>query len=243
MERRGIGVALAIVMLLGCAGIVHDRSVENNTFVFPADPEVRIQVDPSIRYVGRTSRSGLRRAVSGPGGLPAAGSSYLFLERDKDDAIMRGVIIRVDGTGRGAEKGGLFADVRNKPASDFLEMGGRRYEHFFAVRSGIFTDGEMDLISGRSASITGPAAAGNGTIRDGGMIPKCFMTEAFGIMAGPRSDTRLYVFYFEDLDLVEGGTSCDDWIRGKVAPDDEEVIETMFMASRESALSFHPKRG
>jgi hypothetical protein len=238
MIRRSIIAALVICLIAGCSGIGLDRKVENNTFTSLADPEVQIQVSPSFTYLGKVSTSRQHQIINGAKGLLVSYSSYLFLDIGKDNVIRKGVLIRVDKINRGSWGPGLFDDVKNKLTSDELEMNGQRYEHFTAIRSDIFTDDEMKYVSSRGASEAKPVMMGGRMTYSGYIMPKCFMMEAFGLRAGSGSDVRLCVYYFEDLAEIDDGPTCKEWVKGDMLPEDQERIRTMFMNSRESALTF-----
>jgi hypothetical protein len=241
MKTLSIMAALAVWLLLGCSGIALDRKVEDNTFVSPSYPEVRIRVSPSLGYIGKTGTARHHQSINGTSGLLVNYSSHLFLERDRDNTIRRGVIIRVDRMSKGSWETDLFSGVKNRIASDYQEMNGCRYEHFLAVRSDIFTDCETDFITGRGGAAAKPVTLDGKMTFSGYVIPKCCMMEAFGMIAGANRDTRICVFYFEDLARMSGCPSCNDWMRGDIRPGDQERIKAAFMRSRASALTFVEK--
>ncbi|HNY65555.1 MAG TPA: hypothetical protein PKM41_08945 [Deltaproteobacteria bacterium] len=241
MKKLIVLAVLAVAAVSGCAGIPVDRKVEDNTFISMADPMVQIRVDPTLDYLGKVGTARHHQSINGTTGLLVNYSSYLFLERDKDNVIKRGVVIRVDRIGKGSWKADLFADVKSRLVSDYLDIGGRRYEHFIAVRSDIFTDVEMAYIHGSEAQDETPVTKGGKATRTGWALPKCFMVEGFGVIAGAGSDTRMCVYYFEDVEEIDDEASCRDWLRGEMSPEDLDRAKLVFTSSRDGYLSFGEK--
>ncbi len=237
--KKWFGIlAVSFVVFSGCSAITFERKVENNTFTSMADPKVQIRINPQFRYIGQVSTSSHHQSVHGARGLLVSYNSYLFAEVGDDNVLRKGVIIRVDKISKSYWDTDMFADVKNKLVSDYEDINMDRYEHFMAVRSDIFTNDEMDYVIKEGMKNVKPVMRGDKLAYSGFVIPKCFMVEAFGIRAGAGNDTRLCVYYFEDLMDIDDSSSCREWIKGDITPDGQERSKKLFTESMKKAITF-----
>jgi len=230
--------AACFVVFTGCSAITFERKVENNTFTSMADPKVQIQVNPQFRYIGQINSSSHHQSVHGTRGLLVSYNSYLFADVGDDNVLRKGVIIRVDKISKSYWDTDMFADVKNKLVSDYEDINTDRYEHFLAVRSDIFSKDEMDYVIKEGMKNVRPVMRGDKLAYSGFVIPKCFLVEAFGTRAGAGNDTRLSMYYFEDLMDMDDSFSCREWIKGEATPEDQENAKKLFIESRKKAITF-----
>ncbi|HPW67887.1 MAG: hypothetical protein WDA72_12555 [Desulfomonilia bacterium] len=238
MKERALILLLCLLVLCSCSTISFERKVEGNTFFSMADPRVRVNVNPGFRYIGEVAMARRHQNVQGARNLLVNNNSYVFAEIGQDNSLTKGVVIRVDKVNRSSWQPDLFSDIKNKLVTDYEQIGAERYEHFIAVRSDIFTPDEMDFIIAQGMKNAGPAILGERLSYSGYRIPKCFMVEAFGIRAGASNDTKLCIYYFEDLARLDEQYPCREWIRDDLPPAGREPVVKRFVESRKRGLSF-----
>ena len=238
MKERALIPLLCFLALCSCSTITFERKVEDNTFLSIADPRVQVHVNPGFQYIGEVTMARRHQNVQGARNLLVSNNSYVFAEIGEHNILAKGVIIRVDKVSRSSWQPDLFSDDKNKLVTDYEQIGTERYEHFIAVRSDIFTPDEMDFVIAEGMKYAGPVMLDERLSYNGYRIPKCFMVEAFGIRAGAGNDTKLCIYYFEDLARLDEQFSCREWIRGDLSPAGREAVVKSFIESRKRGLSF-----
>lgn len=241
MKERALIPLLCFLALCSCSTITFERKVEYNTFFSMADPRIQVHVNPGFRYIGEVAMARRHQNVQGARNLLVNNSSYLFAEIGEGNSLTKGVVIRVDKVNRSSWQPDLFSDIKNKLVADYEQIGTERYEHFIAVRSDIFTPDEMDFVVAEGMKNVAPAMLGERLSYSGYRIPKWFMVEAFGIRAGAGNDTKLCIYYFEDLARLDEQLSCREWIRDDLPPAGRESVVKRFVESRKRGLSFAEK--
>lgn len=232
------------IMVCGCSTLSFDRKVENNVFISKSQPDIKVEVNTAFTYIGKVSTARHHQKVQGSQRLLVNYNSYLFANIDNNNYIKQGVIIRLDKVSKSFWQSDLFEDVKNKLISDYVEWGGERYEHFIAVRSDIFTKDEIDFIISEGMKNIVETTDNIGRLNYRGYsIPKCFMVEGFGKRAGVGNDTRVCVYYYEDLSEIDDEFQCRDWVRGDVSGDELERAFKVFLERRKKDVDISKKTG
>jgi hypothetical protein len=229
------------IFLCSCSTISFERKVEDNIFISTSDPKIRVAVNPDFQYIGKISTARHHQKVQGSRRMLVNYNSYLFAQIDENNFIKQGVIIRLDKVKKSSWQSDLFADLKNKLISDYVDINLDRYEHYIAVKSDIFTKDEMDFII--SEGMKNNASSGDNVGRlnyCGYSIPKCFMIEGFGKRAGVGNDIRTCIYYFEDLTEIDNDFSCKYWVKGEVSSDDLDRASRNLINKRKKALTIHP---
>ncbi len=230
------------IAVCSCSTLPFDRKVENNVFTSKSQPDIRVEVSTDFTYIGKVSTARHHQKVQGTQRLLVNYNSYLFANIDSNNYIKQGVIIRLDKVNKSFWQSDLFADVKNKLVSDYVEFDGERYEHFVAVRSDIFSKDEIDFIisEGMKNIVATTDSIGRLNYR-GYSIPKCFMVEGFGKRAGVGNDIRACVYYFQDLSEIDDEFQCRDWVRGDVSGNEIERAYKIFLKRRNNDVKISKK--
>ena len=238
MKRTAFFLTVCCFFVCSCTTISFERKVEDNTFTSMSDPKVRVEVSPSFQYIGKVSTARHHQKVQGSRRMLVNYNSYIFANIDHNNFIKQGVIIRLDKVKKSSWQSDLFEEVKNKLVSDYVDITSERFEHFIAVKSDIFTKDEMDfVISEGMKKISTPANSAGRLSYSGYSIPKCFMVEGFGRRTGVGNDTKMCVYFFEDLTEINDEFSCRSWVRGDVSTQDQDSAFRYFLEDRKKNMT------
>ncbi len=196
-------MALCSALLIGCGALEKNvslaqfaakRTVENNLFS-SSFPEMKLQVDREFKYLGSVPlMDPVAERLSFHTDVAAniEATAYLFGQFDRENRIVRGVLIRV--LVMQGDPSQEVPQIFAKPGYRILDSAEikileERYQSDLYAAQGFFTPKERELL-GR------------------GRVPSCLLVRQLSSKTGFGGKSRAQILYFEDVSDVCGRQAC-----------------------------------
>ena len=108
-----------------------ERNVDNNNiFISPKYPELKIQINTTLKYIGKFVEDDQTKTISGHMDLPQTKEYYLFIQLGDFDRVNRAVMITVNRLHRGYWLRDIFGRKKNFVYRQNIEIQGETYQQF-----------------------------------------------------------------------------------------------------------------
>jgi len=200
--RIGIGLSCFIALTLWAAEPADNRDqssrVENNTFISPDNPEIRVSVDRKFKYVGS-----LPFAIDDV----ARGNRYVFVQADPKKHIQRMFIVQQEGFLPSSN------DTYKYPITNPETLGGSDYQHSVIIDD---NDARIREEPGKEADVTQRFLALHGYLLE----PEVIMSR-FARPADAQHKHEIIFFCYENLSSY--GHKLTDFPEGLDNPEKQNI--------------------
>lgn len=235
-QMRTVLAFFFLLLAYGCAGTNTNRTVDsNNIFDSSSEPKLSIEVSQNLQYLGEVEQKGKHKEKIGSRSLQIKKFSYLFGRVESGKRLERGILVRIEHVQKGSWRPEIFIDEGYMLVEDDVMFGSKIYQHMVTVTSSMFTPAEMELIENEGKlperDSTSPFFSKTEKVRlkQGYVVPDCYMVEAFGRRAGRMNDIKIMIYYFEDVDNVSTAYTCRDWQSQDASMSDKRYLLNDFI--------------
>jgi hypothetical protein len=200
--RLGIGLSCFLALTLGAAEPANNRDqssqVENNTFISPDNPKIRVTVDRKLKYVGSVPF-----AIDNVAG----GNRYVFVRTTHDRHIQQMFIIQQEGFFPSSN------DTYKYRITNPAKLGSFEYQH-----SVILYDNDAGIREepGKEADVTQRFLAAHGYVLETELI-----MSRFARPADSQHKHEIIFFCYENLSTY--GHKLTDFPEGSDSPDKQAI--------------------
>ena len=200
--KKFIPIVIVLLFSFGCSPAFKiERYVDDsNNFISTRLPKKVISVDKKFKYAGSSNNE-----ATSTKGTSFSKNYFIFVNSDENSKIKSGFIIKIAKLHNGYWNSDIYKGYKNKIREKNIKINNENYHNLIAIAKNI---------------------QGNLLQEKGYITPDISMVWGIGKNIGPRNDTRILIYYFEDIDSknlkIYGENSPVDWSNPELFTDKHE---------------------
>jgi len=174
---------LVLASLWGCAAFKTARSVNKNVFTSNYNPQVYVQVNPEIPYLGTITKQKSEETTIAETIAYMKKTSWFFCTADEYNKVQKAVIISINEIPESNNAywlPDLFAWIKHPVDSGIEKIHGKNFQYVINWRKSL------------------PGRSYEDFFEDKGLIvPNCLLMKGLARRTGPEQNIKTYIYYFE----------------------------------------------